>query len=353
MNLLPYRKGGRFWTAVLLTAILIAGVLQPGRAHGEGTDNKKKELEGIRDQKGAVREELKKLEKKIRPQKEKVVKMEGKIEKANRKISEVEKEQKKNEKRLEYYDRLFKNRIRIIYQNGEMGNMQSLLKAGSIEEFLARFQTLRLILLRDRSLMEKYERIRDEKKALKEKYEGLAKEQQEEAEKARKIYVKVEKEIRKTEKKLAGLNQKEETLREALNKLSLVDATLYPFKFASTVGVDAWGFYNRQCTSFVAWRMNQHGKRFANTMGGGRWGNATNWDNNARRLGYRVNRTPRVGAIAQWDAGNQTGGFGHVAYVTAVKGSSVTVEEYNYNTRFGFGRRTVSAGSVSNYIHLN
>ena len=105
--------------------------------------------------------------------------------------------------------------------------------------------------------------------------------------------------------------------------------------------VDRWAFYSRECTSFVAWRMNRdHGAgAFHNLMRGGRWGNAGDWDDNATRLGYQVTATPRVGAIAQWN-GNEIGGVGHVAYVSEVHPDGrVTVEEYNYGTTGRYGVR--------------
>lgn len=41
--------------------------------------------------------------------------------------------------------------------------------------------------------------------------------------------------------------------------------------------VDPWLFYNRQCTSFVAWRLNNdNGVDFDNYYGGIRWSNASN-----------------------------------------------------------------------------
>ncbi|GGA57983.1 hypothetical protein GCM10007416_33990 [Kroppenstedtia guangzhouensis] len=126
----------------------------------------------------------------------------------------------------------------------------------------------------------------------------------------------------------------------------------YPYKTANTSGADRWGFYIRQCTSFVAWRLNQAGIPFHNTMKGGRFGNAENWADNARRLGYTVNNKPAVGAVAQWNAGAfGHSGYGHVAYVTAVDGSKITIEEYNYK-RFSYSRRTLPASQVSNYIHF-
>ena len=127
--------------------------------------------------------------------------------------------------------------------------------------------------------------------------------------------------------------------------------TAYPYKNASVVGVDAWAFYNRQCTSFVAWRLNDAGIPFHNHMKGAHFSNATNWDVNARQIGIKVNKTPAPGAVAQWKAGNHASKYGHVAYVTEVKGDQVTIEEYNYKP-YSFSRRTVPASQPSYYLHF-
>ncbi|HEX8581258.1 MAG TPA: CHAP domain-containing protein, partial [Acidimicrobiales bacterium] len=106
---------------------------------------------------------------------------------------------------------------------------------------------------------------------------------------------------------------------------------------------EGFGFAYRNCTSWVAWRMNGvNGIAFTNTMRGGRWGNANHWDDNARALGYTVSSSPARGAIAQTDAGT----FGHVAWVESVNGDgTVTIEEYNRSLTGTYGRRTVAAGS--------
>lgn len=341
-------------TAVLIVGLLI-GTTLPQSAFAENNENQtRQELKDIKEEKDEISQTVKKLEEKIAPQKKKVIQLEKDIAKTNKKIAEAEKKQEENKDQLKHYDTIFKKRVRTMYQHGEMGSMRALLEAKSLGDFLDRFETLRLLLVRDRTLLDKYEKIHNDQAKLKKKLKSLSKKQKEEAEETRKIYEKVNKEIAKAQQELSTLTQKEESVRRALQHLTLVSPSLYPYRYASVAGVDSWGFYNRQCTSFVAWRMNQRGIRFTNTMGGGRWSNATNWDNNARRLGFRVDRIPRAGAIAQWKAGaGGHGRFGHVAFVKSVNGSLITIEEYNFNPRFGFSTRTIPAYSVSNFIHVN
>ena len=102
----------------------------------------------------------------------------------------------------------------------------------------------------------------------------------------------------------------------------------YPYNVAAgTYIADKWGFYQCECTSFVAYCLNtRNGFNFYNTMYGSddtnRWGNAGHWGSVAQLHGISVDNTPAVGAVA-WDNW-------HVAWVCAVNGDYVTIDEYNY-----------------------
>ncbi|KAK4211183.1 CHAP-domain-containing protein [Rhypophila decipiens] len=127
----------------------------------------------------------------------------------------------------------------------------------------------------------------------------------------------------------------------------------YPYKNSCSAnkGIDPWNYFRCNCTSFVAWRINKRlGIKFHNKWRGADWGNANEWDEAAKKSKVKINKTPKVGSIAQTNAGKK----GHVAWVVAVnkdKGT-VTVEEYNWNTDLGYGKRTVDKGKFQHYIHL-
>jgi surface antigen len=111
---------------------------------------------------------------------------------------------------------------------------------------------------------------------------------------------------------------------------------------------DQWGYEYRNCTSFVAWKINQiFGVNLNN------WGSATYWDTKATTAGFTLDTTPQVGDIAQWDSepGNS---FGHVAYVSAIDGSGVaTFQEYNQGTTGAYSNtRTSATASPDHYIHI-
>ncbi|MGH3957562.1 MAG: hypothetical protein ACRDTL_00980, partial [Mycobacterium sp.] len=55
----------------------------------------------------------------------------------------------------------------------------------------------------------------------------------------------------------------------------------YPANLATAAKdalIDPWRFFNRECTSFVAWRLNNaNGVGFNDFYGGPQWGNANTW----------------------------------------------------------------------------
>lgn len=136
----------------------------------------------------------------------------------------------------------------------------------------------------------------------------------------------------------------------------------YPHPPACTGGgacvADRWNFYRGQCTSWVAYRLNeQQGIGFSNSYGGmGRWGNAVHWAAQARKLNITVNKTPTVGAIA-WYASTRPAPDGHVAYVERVtSATSFVMSEMNYDARNGFWVHTISKATgdwPTDFIHFS
>jgi surface antigen len=121
--------------------------------------------------------------------------------------------------------------------------------------------------------------------------------------------------------------------------------------------VDPWRFYNRECTSFVAWRLNStNGVPFTNQYLGADlwWGNANTWGTSARAKGILVDNIPAVGSVAWSTAGK----YGHVAWVAEVlDNGKIVVEEYNWGVnsvgeKGRYRERTTLASSFTGFIHI-
>ncbi len=121
---------------------------------------------------------------------------------------------------------------------------------------------------------------------------------------------------------------------------------------------DQWSFIQGQCTSWVAYRLNQlNGFAFSNSFGGnGNWGNAMNWGPQAQSLKIAVNGTPTAGSVAWWPDSNAHVG-GHVAYVEKVNSpTSIVISEMNYDDDNGFRVSTITSSSANwpaGFIHVH
>ena len=111
---------------------------------------------------------------------------------------------------------------------------------------------------------------------------------------------------------------------------------------------DFWGFPNRQCTSFLAWRLHQaSGYTVPPNLG-----DAAAWDDRLAPLA-RVDQTPAVGAIAQWNANESAGGLGagplgHLGWVQAVYADgSVMIEQYNLGSTGQYAQLRTRARATS------
>jgi peptidoglycan DL-endopeptidase CwlO len=123
----------------------------------------------------------------------------------------------------------------------------------------------------------------------------------------------------------------------------------YPSKWCSAPKdalVDNWGMYNRECVSYVAFKVWQSGRNMP--YWGGR-GNANQWPGNARAAGIPVDGNPRVGDAAVTMAGP----YGHVMYVEAVLdgGSKVAVSQYNFGNNGEYSTMTIPSSGVY-FIHF-
>ncbi len=121
-------------------------------------------------------------------------------------------------------------------------------------------------------------------------------------------------------------------------------ASVEPFP---SYGVDPWGFYYRQCTSYAAWRRANLGRPIP------AWGflgpaNAKQWPGWAQKFGMRVDNQPEVGALGVYPAGE----YGHVMVVEAIvaNGEQVLVSEFNADWG-GRYSQSLWPSSVLQFIH--
>jgi len=100
---------------------------------------------------------------------------------------------------------------------------------------------------------------------------------------------------------------------------------------------DSWGMLNRECVSYVAFKVDQ---AFGNMPYWGGYGNANQWLGNARASGIPTGSTPKAGAVGVLSGGP----YGHVAWVESVNANgTINISQYNAGIR----------GSYSKWYNLN
>jgi peptidoglycan hydrolase CwlO-like protein len=128
----------------------------------------------------------------------------------------------------------------------------------------------------------------------------------------------------------------------------------YLLNAAQDTVVDPWGFLNRECTSYAAWKWNNvYGRPWYRGTGPAGTGNAKNWASIlASRNGYSWGYEPRVSSIAVWEGGS----YGHVAIVEKINtDGTFNVSEYNvlpgqYSERYNLSK-TSSFGYAIKFIY--
>jgi len=124
--------------------------------------------------------------------------------------------------------------------------------------------------------------------------------------------------------------------------------------YSGYAGRSVWGYpvtsRGNNCVNYVAYRLARNGVARQSTMG-----NGGAWASNARARGFRVDKTPVPGSIAQWNYGSSYApGSGHVGYVEEVTASYIVISDSSYGGDYT-SRWRVPRGDrnwPSNFIHF-
>lgn len=126
----------------------------------------------------------------------------------------------------------------------------------------------------------------------------------------------------------------------------------YPSNLANNAQdsmVDPWGGYNRECVSYVGWKVYQ--KNGYMPYG---FGNAIMWPGNARAAGIGTGSTPRAGSAGVMSVG----AYGHIVWVESVNSDgTINISQYNeWLPNGGWGqyseRYHVNPSTYDTYIYF-
>ncbi len=129
--------------------------------------------------------------------------------------------------------------------------------------------------------------------------------------------------------------------QEEYNIYSLCDGYYY---IGASAASGSWGYTGGWCTWYVYNARNNAGKYLPNNLG-----NADSWPYNAAAMGYRVDYSPEVGAVA-CDPGNM-----HVMFVEKVyDDGSILVSEGGWGySPYSYNKRHMSAWRAGSFQYIH
>ncbi len=145
-------------------------------------DKAKEELEAIKDQKSDLVEEYARFDKELTALEDEIAALENSIENTKREISRKEVELADAEANTEEYKTQFKNRARVMYENGSASYLEVLLGAESFSDLLDRVEIVGSIMDYDREVLEQYVKSQDVIKNARTEKQSLLDEQLQEEE---------------------------------------------------------------------------------------------------------------------------------------------------------------------------
>ncbi|MBN2907947.1 peptidoglycan DD-metalloendopeptidase family protein [Polycladomyces sp. WAk] len=237
---------------VLAVSLVFSGLTVNGVNAESKVDKTKKELQDIRNRKSQKEADLEKVKEQLDAREQKLNELEKKLDEQNKKVEKAKKDLQQAEKELNQHAAIFKQRVREIYMKGDMGYMKALFSAGSFNEFLVRFETIRLIVKQDRTLLNHYFEAREKKEKDQQRLLAEQNKLKEEKAKADEEYQKLVALVKQHEASLHQLEEEEEIKQEELDKINA--------QLAYSRGLWNGGYLSRPCdgpmTSPYGWRVH-------------------------------------------------------------------------------------------------
>ncbi len=336
-------------------AVFALFLMVPSLAFSQSLDQKindaEKALNNTQATKSSLARDVARFNESIAESESAIYQTDLRISAVNAEIKSTEAEIKSTEAQLKVLRTKLGDVIRTMYEEGQVSTLEVIARSDSFSEYVNRSEYLEQVNLKVKQASDEVvaakQKLEKDKRALTEKRAEVIKERQKQVETRNSLAA-----MRNQKNQLLIQTKgKESNYRKLLDKLYQQRAALSAdsgevvrgggtggYAYAGKCwGIDPWKFYMCQCTSYAAWNWNRvQGKHWTNSRPG--QGDAYNWPRLAGDQGYSVSNTPTVGAIAVWPLTAYTP-YGHVAIVTAVNGSTISVAEYNWTYREKYGTR--------------
>ena len=161
------------WIVLLLTMVILS--LTVGQVYGDALSDLKKQQKNINSQINQTKSQIKNIQNQTKDVSKQIDDLDRKMDNATVELEMVEKDLENlniniekttedldvAEKKLDDKKDLFNKRIRVMYQNGNVGYLEVLLSAGNIKDFLSRKEMIQSIADHDKELIQYMKEQRD------------------------------------------------------------------------------------------------------------------------------------------------------------------------------------------------
>ncbi|WP_124728398.1 M23 family metallopeptidase [Staphylospora marina] len=247
----------RKWIAASVAAVLlISGVTVPG-AHAES--NVRKQVKELRSKKKTLLDEIEATTEKERALKREMREIEEEVEKLKKENEPQIQRFLQYQEEAKKYEESFKRKLVQMYVQGETNYLVRLLEAPSFDQFLQRFEILRILTKRDHDTWTRYaEQVEKMKKEYGKVFANL-----EQQDKLMKEYHKkldeLLKEKAKTQKDLENLEHQLEMHEDVITQINLEEWRNGSLKF-SYIGPLSYPSKSRMTSRFGSRDLNRDGK---------------------------------------------------------------------------------------------
>lgn len=180
----------------------------------EAIKERDRQILQIEREKKLTLEEKQELMKQLNDMKSRLTTLNEQVYRTEQKLKKSERRLRELEKRIEEREVLLKNRLRFLYQRGEMFYLETLLDSDSFGDFLTRLDLVRKLIRADQKLLDAHREDQKRVEAEKASIERDLEERKRLAEEAGRLHKRLVKEYKQYEKQLADLERRQEHLEE-------------------------------------------------------------------------------------------------------------------------------------------
>lgn len=270
-----------------------------------------------------------------------------------------------NQKELDQQKIILGEDIKMTYVDGQPSTIEMLASSKNLSDFVDKEEYRNAVQSKIQTTLKKIADLQNQLKDQKTQVENLIASQKDQQNKLASAKAEQDKLLAYNQSQQDAYNQKTKDNQAKISSLRAAQAAEnakllsgggsylvagdsghggYPSKWDAPVPQDSlldnWGMYNRECVSYTAWRVYSSGR---NMPYWGGYGNANQWDDNARAAGIPVDSNPRAGDVAIKNAGT----YGHAMYVEHVyDDGSIYISQYNQDYTGHYSEAYISASSV-------